>query len=144
MRSIMRRRERKYEWVDPVADRIARYFIRMQLRVTSALNKGVACWSKKTLTVSLVCFCVLAGGSSLLITGRSLFTTTAHKKIIRFDKMNLPRTQETIGPTEEEQKKWEEEIAQKVKLYQQVMDSLGEPVSEGLRDSLQMIEKILK
>lgn len=140
----MGRKERKYEWVDPVAGKIARYFIRMQLRITSALNKGVASWSKKTLTVSLVGFCLLAGGSSLLITGRSLFTRTAHKKVIRFEKMNLPRTQETSGPNEEDLKKWEEEIAQKLKVYQQVMDSLGEPVSEGLRDSLLMIEKIIK
>lgn len=140
----MRRKERKYEWVDPVAGRVASYFIRIQLRITSALNKGVAGWSKKMLTASLVGFCLLAGGSSLLITGRSLFTGAVHNKVIRFDKMNLPRTQEISGPSEEEQKKWEEEIAQKLKVYQQVMDSLGEPISEGQRDSLQMIEKIIK
>ncbi|MBI3137221.1 MAG: hypothetical protein HYZ15_01410 [Sphingobacteriales bacterium] len=141
----MGKKDQRYEWVEPVASRIARLFIGWQIRITDALNKRAAVMSKQALKISLILFCVVGGGASLLIAGKGIFAKPTTKEVMRIDRIKvLPKMEETVGNHKEDQQKWEQELTQKIKIYQHLMDSLGESTSLGFQDSLQELENLIK
>lgn len=101
--------------------------------------------SKQVLKFSLVLFCIIGGGTSLLVACIGLFAKQGERPVLKVEKIRvLPQMYQGDSSTYQQQPYLEEEFFKKMKVYQNVMDSLGEPIQPGLLDSIRILESYLK
>lgn len=101
------------------------------------MNEELRKMSVKQLKMGLVIFCVIGVGLSLYITIKAI---NARSMPVKMQSINIPSHIQ-------QQEEWnnnhvEEELYQQIQKYKYYLDSTGEQISPGLRDSIRIIEEL--
>ena len=101
------------------------------------MNEKLNKVSTNHLRTGLIIFCIIGGGFSLYLT---IDAITARPKPIKVQSINIPRN---IQQTE----KWnnyqiDAELYEQIQRYKRWLDSTGEQISSGMRDSIRVIEEL--
>ena len=101
------------------------------------MNEKLSKVPKRSLKTGLIIFCIIGGGYSLYFTMDAI---NARPKPIKVQSINIPRN---IQQTE----KWnnyqvDAELYDQIQKYKRWLDSTGEQISSGMRDSIRVIEEL--
>lgn len=139
----MRRKKNIATATDPIRDRVAgklaRGFILIQTKFSNSMNKRIGSLPSKQLKVLLICFCLFSGGLSCYFIVHAILVKP--KPAIKIDQVKIPKHFNRTGD-EVMQSEMPAEIYMEMQEYKRYMDSMGEPIRPGLRDSMQMLEEI--
>jgi hypothetical protein len=130
-------------WTDRAACKIAGAGIRLQTKFAKMMNQLTSNLPRKKLKFILVAFCVISGGFSIYLAGHAVFGKSKNQPTIKIEQMNTPRHFDKTGSEiNEPENTVPEDLYRDIQEYKHYMDSLGQPIRPGLRDSIQILEQI--
>lgn len=124
---------------DKVAAKIARGFFLVQAKFSNTMNKRIATLPRGQLKVLLIGFWVFSGGLSCYFILNAVFFKP--QPAIKIDQVKVPKHFNKAGD-EVMDNIMPPEIYLEMQEYKRYMDSIGQPIRPGLRDSMQMLEEI--
>lgn len=130
-------------WTDKAADKIADAGIKLQTKITSAMNKQVSNLSNRKMKTGLILFCLASGGFSIYLAGEAIFVKEKKQTALEVMRINTPRHFDKTGSEINEQENYiPEHLYMELQVYKRYMDSTGQTIRKGLSDSIQMLEQI--
>ncbi len=130
-------------WTDKAADKIAGAGIKLQTKITSAMNKKTSNISNRKMKTGLIFFCFISGGFSIYLAGNAIFGKEKKQTVLEVKRINTPRHFDKTGSEINAQNNYvPEHLYQELQAYKRYMDSTGQLIRKGLSDSIQMLEQI--
>ena len=135
------KKQNLHAWTDRAAGKIAGVLLALQTKFAKLMHKTVADWPVRKLKVSLIIFCILAGGFSIYFAAVAVFRAD-RQPAYTIDKMNAPKHidktgDEIITPAVDEDVYREIQAFKKSSYYDSIVRS-----RPGLTDSIKMLEEI--
>ncbi len=124
---------------DKVAGKLARGFLALQTKFGNSMNKSIGSMPTSQLKVLLICFCIFSGGLSSYFIIQAVFFKP--QPAFKIDHVKVPKHINRSGD-EIMENVMPPEVYIEMQEYKRYMDSIGEPIRPGLRDSIQMLEEI--
>ncbi len=124
---------------DKVAGKIAGSLIWVQTKFSEAMGKIFSKFDKRQLKASLVIFCMIGCGLSSYYF--ILAIKSNPKERIKIDHVSMPRHFDRTA-NEVMDGVMPEAIYQEIQQYRRYMDSIGEPIRQGMEDSMQILEEL--
>lgn len=138
---------------DKVAEKIARIFIRIQKLFANKMNKAFGNMNNRRLKITLILFCLVAGGYSLYLIVNSITTHPKADSVLQIEQANIPKHFDKTGEeTVEHESYVDEHTYRQIQIFKAYMDSLEvtkSPVYDSivtarpyLMDSIQALEQL--
>ncbi len=118
---------------DKLAGRIANGLIKLQITFSGYMNK------LKHLKLILVSFCIISGGLSIYFFVDAIVSKPKVK--VKIDQVRIPKHFDKSGD-EVMESTMPDDIYQQIQAYKRYMDSIGQPIRSGLKDSMRILEEI--
>lgn len=130
-------------WTDKAAGTIAGVGIKLQTKFAITMNRLTSKIPGKKLKILLVAFCLISGGFSLYLGGHAIFGKAKKQPALQIEQMQRPQHFDKTGSEiNEGENTVPEDLYRDIQEYKHYMDSLGQPIRPGLRDSIEILEQI--
>jgi hypothetical protein len=156
---LFRKRNKKadeHPLKDQAARGIARVLLRMQTKFSEFVNANTKNIPVKGLKIFLIVFCLFGGGFSIYLIAEAIFKEDKRQRLIKMDKVNIPKYYDQGGTDEQTQQYVNEETFRGIQSFEKFMDSLKKSESgrklhdsiliirPRLMDSIRMLKEIYK
>lgn len=146
---MLRRKKHKRQdvpanhWTDKAAGKIVGAGTRLQSVFAGSMSNVFARLSARKLKVIFFAFCFLGMGGSVYLVLHGVFANDQKQPSFKVTPIEVPKYYERTGEaTTEPNTIVSEELYQEIQAYKKHMDSTGEAIRPGLRDSIATIEGI--
>ena len=134
---MRKKKDRKNPWSDKAASKISKTIIAVQTKVSNRMNEKLNKISVKRLKTGLIIFCIFSGGFSVYLAVEAIM---AKPKAVKVQQIKVP--QHIEQQEQQMNDRVDEELYQQIQKYKHYLDSTGEQMSSGLRDSIHIIEEL--
>lgn len=134
---MRKKKDKLNPWSDKAASKISRTILAIQSKVSNRMNEKLNKVSVSRLKTGLIIFCIISGGFSLYL---ALNAVMAKPRSVRVQPISIP--QHIEQPAKSINDRVDEELYQQIQNYKRYLDSTGEQISSGLRDSIRIIEEL--
>lgn len=136
---MRKKKEKQNPWSDKAASKISKLMLAVQTNLSNRMNGKLNKVSVKRLKTGLIIFCMISGGFSVYL---AIEAIVAKPKVIKVQPIKVLqhiRQQEEHSISDD---RVDEELYQRIQRYKHHLDSTGESISPGLRDSIRVIEEL--
>ena len=120
-----------HTWTEKPATKIAVAILKAQAKFSGIMNKQLNKLSLSKLKISLIAFCMIWGGLSIYFI---FFNKQSKIKVERI---------KTVRPMEDDPEgRIDNQTIDNIHLYKEYMDSIKQPISPGLLDSMNYLEEM--
>lgn len=126
------------QWNEKAAGKIAEVMVKLQTMFAVVMEKFIARLPLRKVKILLIVFCIASGGFSIWLMVDGIFFPSK-REVMKVGRMKVPGY--LNKDVELKSSKLDEELIRKIQRHQQVMDSMGVKVSEGLADSIKLINQ---
>lgn len=126
-----KKKDKEYPWTDKAANKVAAGILKVQTKMSNAVNNKLNKLTARKLKIVLLIFCLCWGSLSIY------FMVFDKKAAVRPEKVRMVRQ-----PDENSSYRVDTEIIEQIHAYKKYMDSLGESIRPTLLDSMNVLEEI--
>ncbi len=135
---MRKKKEKRNSWSDKAASKISKVILAIQTNVSNRMNEKLNKVSIKRLKTGLIIFCIVSGGFSVYLAIEAIVAKPKAIKVQSIKVLQHIQQQEELSLND----RVDEELYQQIQRYKHYLDSTGESISPGLRDSIRIIEEL--
>ena len=135
---MRKKKDKANPWSDKAAGKISKIILSVQTKLSNYMNEKLYKVSLKRLKTGLIIFCIVSGGFSVYLAIEAVF---AKPIAVEIQPIKVPQHIDQPGESPASDLVGEE-LYQQVQAYKHWLDSTGEQISPGLRDSIRIIEEL--
>jgi len=130
-------------WTDKAAGTIAGAAIMLQTGFATTMNGLASKMSERKLKCRLFAFCLISGGFSMYLAAHAIWRKENVQPAIEVKPIRVPRHYDQTGSAVNAAGDVvPEALYRDIQEYKRYLDSLGQPIRPGLRDSIQVLEQL--